>query len=253
MECGGRSSPIQSADEIDYTSQTSVEWLEFLGGKFKIGGHHEMRERWLEVGPFLLARAETTVLQYATCVAAGGCTAPGPTSCDRSWDKPSNFPLPVNYVSWAQASDFCHWVGGRLPSEVEWEFAIQGSGQGGSEKFGKDAKSCDATGAIGENCDGCKNDQRWPVCTADNYVPTGPCDIGDNFDEWVADEGMAPGLEDIDSAAGYRVVRYGPGDRYDAHFGGVLDGRWSKPPQTQEVNLGFRCAKSTQTIDGPGS
>jgi formylglycine-generating enzyme required for sulfatase activity len=50
-----------------------------------------------------------------------------------AWEKvkggnPSYFKsdqLPVEQVDWAQASDYCRTVGGRLPTEREWEYAAR--------------------------------------------------------------------------------------------------------------------------------
>ena len=70
------------------------------------------------VAPLSMAQTETTVAQYNTCVAAGGCSS-GPGNSDGGSDHP------VVNVDWHQATAFCRWAGGRLPTAVEWEYAAK--------------------------------------------------------------------------------------------------------------------------------
>ena len=72
---------------------------------------------------FYLDREEVTVAAYRRCVDAGRCDPRPLIDGDPRLADPR---LPVTSVSWSDADRYCAFVGGRLPSEVEWERAARG-------------------------------------------------------------------------------------------------------------------------------
>jgi formylglycine-generating enzyme required for sulfatase activity len=76
------------------------------------------------LSPFAIDRVEVTVAAYRSCVRAGAC-APAPLLVADPRFVASE--LPITSVTWYEASAYCRFTGGRLPSEAEWERAARGN------------------------------------------------------------------------------------------------------------------------------
>jgi len=93
------------------------------------------------VSPFYISKYEITAREFASFIAAGGYYDPQWWSTEGwewrvnlDWDRPfawgtgqgehkPDFPISTSYY---EAEAFCNWVGGRLPTEPEWELAARG-------------------------------------------------------------------------------------------------------------------------------
>ncbi|MGK0359891.1 MAG: formylglycine-generating enzyme required for sulfatase activity/TolB-like protein [Bradymonadia bacterium] len=227
-------------------------WIGIPSGIFAMGdadrGGSATPVHAVRVGRFSLMRAEVTTAQFTQCVRAGACSAPRTTSPRCTWRGRSD--LPMNCVSVQQAKAFCGWVGGRLPSESEWEYAARDR-RDQPHPWGRwRGPSCervvmrDAAGA------GCGRKAPSPVCSRPaGNTESGLCDIEGNLSEFVADcwhrdyhGAPGGGMPWTDACHADAVVVRGGGyvdDRSTLHVAERRIRRQGAP----RVDIGFRCAR----------
>ena len=108
----------------------ALDMVPVKGGTFAMGsldGDEDERPVHDEhVAAFTIGRTEVTVAEYRKCIDSGACSAT-PVKADCNVSIEGRAAHPINCVTWDQASAFCAWAGGRLPSEREWEYAARGT------------------------------------------------------------------------------------------------------------------------------
>jgi formylglycine-generating enzyme required for sulfatase activity len=229
--------------------------LKLPGGHFTMGSAspkapgNERPVRATSVAPYWIDRTEVTVSAYRACVQAGSCSPPARASaaCTYDGDDPD---LPISCVHWADADAYCHFVGKRLPSEREWEFAARGALQV-PFPWGAGASCTDAVTLINEQSG--RSCGRRPARVGSHPGGAsifGVQDLSGNVEEWTAD---------------WYVELLGPGPAPRAGAAHVLrGGGWlSTPSQSRTTsrnwgsaveagaNVGFRCARDDDPTPTP--
>ena len=110
-------------------------------GTYKYGSpevklrRNELPQRTVRIEqPFYIAITETTNTQYNRFFESEGEAKAGIRwqKASRKWSAPLHLDpvqnrLPVTNVSTQQAQAFCRWIGGQLPTEIQWECAVRGT------------------------------------------------------------------------------------------------------------------------------
>ena len=96
-----------------------------------------------DIAAFDLGRTEVTVSEYRACVTEGACTPAKAGDETHNWGRADREDHPVNAVSWDQADAYCRWVDGRLPTEVEWEWAARGRDEDRKYPWGDAEPTCE--------------------------------------------------------------------------------------------------------------
>ena len=194
---------------------------------------------------FVLDRYEITNARYQACVRAGACAAPSLSSSNTRahyFDDPTFADYPVIFLSWKQAQAFCAFVGGRLPTEAEWERAAAGSEIPRTYPWGESPPDCSKA-----NFAGCVGDTDRVGRRPAGQSPYGAFDMAGNVWEWTADwydaayYRTSPVQDPTGPAQGsLKVMRGGCWVSGES----TLRTSCRKPslPASWAPNVGFRCA-----------
>ena len=226
----------------------AIKWVTIPGGSFSMGSGKgdEGPVHSVTIKSFQMAKTLVTVAQYRACVDAGACTAPdGGAYCNFGVSGRADHP--VNCVDWNQAKTFSKWVGGRLPSEAEWEYAARSAGKDWKYPWGDAAATCE-TAVIR----GCTSGGTAPVCSKPaGNTRQGLCDMAGNAWEWVQDwyhdsyNGAPTDGSAWESPTGSRRVNRGGSWYFDADLARSAY-RGSYDPGRRYNYLGFRPARRGQ-------
>jgi formylglycine-generating enzyme required for sulfatase activity len=224
---------------ISPTEEVLIPAGEFIMGRADSGD--ELTPHPVKLDAFYIDKHEVTNAQYHAFCEATDTELPVFWGLDRfrcSLDYPDH---PVVGVSQAAAQKYAEWVGRRLPTEAEWEYAARG----GLERLSygtADVLEDDEANTKSAKLDG-------PVAVG-SFEPNGygVYDMVGNVREWVADYYSEDYFANspVDNPQGpektrWRVIKgggwYSGKSCNMVHVRNALPGSWS------DFNVGFRCAR----------
>ena len=242
------------------SSQDQAEMVQIQAGEFIMGSDAHFGEgpaHSVYVDSFYLDRYEVTNRQYCRFLndmgnqMEGGVEWLNLSDCGIEYRDGEYFPKPgyenhpVVRATWYGAKAYAEWRACRLPTEAEWEKAVRGGFEGKTYYWGEEIDPAKAN--YGQD-----SESTTPV---GSYPPNGYglYDMTGNVWEWCNDWYA----RDYYSRSPYKNPR-GP---EEGHARTVRGGGWSGPvhvyakylrcsfryflrPESTNIYLGFRCAKS---------
>jgi formylglycine-generating enzyme required for sulfatase activity len=217
--------------------------IEMPAGTFPMGAHQGEPDEFpvhdVEISVFWIDMKEVTNLDYELCVKKKVCRKSPPMGEGNFGE--SN--KPKVGVNWREASRYCKWVGKRLPTEAEWEYAAR------SPKFSVFpwAGPFDSSKA---NIRGDKDG--YPYSSPVGSFETGESEYGmldmaGNVAEWTSDwydsayyrKSPPKNPKGPSLSTGAKVIR--GGSWADNDYGVRATARYAADPRLGKNTVGFRC------------
>lgn len=222
------------------------EWIEVKGGEFWMGDdEHENNEspaHEVKLDSFRLAKHPVTNRLLSNF--KFGINYP---------NEDENLPATGN--TWFEAYYFCLWIGGRLPTEAEWEYAARGGkkAQHTQYYFGDDVEQLPNHAWFGDTArrEAHAVDELNPQTGKENLNPLGLANMLGNVWEWCADwygsnyYRASPKQNPKGPKTGtQRVLRGGAWGSNPLNLRCACRSR--NTPSNRSGNFGFRCAQDSR-------
>ena len=205
------------------------------------GDSDETPIRNIKLKDFWIFKYEVTNQEYSQCVEAKKCKSPkafDSYTVKNYYGNSGYDNYPVVNLTWQQASDYCQWIGGSLPTEAQWEIAARGV-DGRIYPWGNNLPDRDYANYASNNGD------TMEVGSFENGMsPYRAMDMAGNVWEWVEDRYGDYEAGDLENPSGpnsgsERVIR---GGSWGSDVESIRSSnRYAISPNEYYGNLGFRC------------
>jgi len=231
-----RLDPADDQTVARVAAMLDAQQIDVPGGVWRVGseeGPSGEAPSHTEIAAFRMDRTEVTNAQYQRFVTESG--HPAPTHWSNARFPRGQALQPVTSVTWHDASAYAAWLGKRLPTEAEWEWAARGA-EGRLYPWGDDTPSSgDPRANTRESGPGRAVDVGgYP----NGATPAGILDLAGNVSEWTADAYESSSSVEATILATTRMsVRGSAWDSYE----NAASARGWRPASERATDLGFRC------------